>query len=269
MEKVKHLAAGVLVLLVLSLVGAAPPASAKICSKAGTGAGCAGSHGSVYGGVPPGALSAKLAAGKTFTLTSGFIQVTCAESSLAGELIGESGKGFISGLTLGACHSNADTSANSCSVEASASTAAPWTLQATPGTAPNGTMAIEGLTTTFTCKVFGSNTTCRYKAAKTEASVTGGETATLALSGASVAKEEVSSGFCSATASLDATFSVTTPDSLYLTTVNGSSAICSKAGTGAGCAGSHGSVYGGVPTGVLSAKLAAGKTFTLTSGFIQ
>lgn len=211
MEKMGQLLSAALALLVVCLLGAASPAAAEVCSKSGAGTACGTGHGSLYTGT----LSAQLAAGKKFSFTSGAVSVNCSESSLEGE-VGASGSGSLTWLIFANCPNNLG---STCSVASTASNTNRWPFVIKTGIAPSGAMQLEGFTTEFVCNVLGENRLCRYIAqgGKMELSVVGGETALLVWSHVPVEKEPVSDPWCSNTAIVEATYAITTPDSLYLT----------------------------------------------------
>ena len=204
---------------VMAFIGAGT-ASAKICSTAGVGAGCGVGHGSVY----TGPIHATLEAGEKAVLTSGFITVSCTESTVHGEITsGEETKGFLDAVTFGGCTAN---TGGACTANTSASAANHWPAKAFHGAkAPNGNLTVTNVTGSFTCTVFGSPVTCRYTASdagggkegKDEIIVTGGEPATINAITVALTKEEVSGGLCSNTATWSAKYWLTTPSSLFIT----------------------------------------------------
>jgi hypothetical protein len=208
----------------MALVGASSAsASGKICSTAGTGEACGGSHGKLYTGQIHAVLGNTTGtAEKHVVLTSGFIQVTCTESTLQGEVTAPGvGTGFITALTFGGCTAS---SGGACTANSSASAANKWHFTAVKSGKGdgNGTLVVKTVTGTFTCTVFGSPVTCRYSSAeaggKGEIDLFGSDTTPIAeATGVPLAKEEVSSGFCSATATWEGVYHVTTPTSLFVT----------------------------------------------------
>jgi len=200
----------------MALVGVGT-ASAKVCSTAGAGAACGGSHGSVY----TGAISASLTSGKNAVLTSGFITVTCTESSAGGSASGGASSpatGNLTSLTFGGCTAN---TGGSCTAKSSASAGNPWPATLTTGTAPNGTMTVTNVTGEFTCTVFGSPVTCRYVATDAggagEIVVKGGTPAEIIATSVKLTKEEVSNGLCSNTATWSGEYKISTPTNAFLT----------------------------------------------------
>jgi hypothetical protein len=216
--------AAIAALALMALVGASSAsASGKICSTSGTGEACAGSHGKLYTGPIHAVLTNTTGtAEKHVVLTSGFIQVTCTESTLQGEVTSAStGTGFITALTFSGCTAS---SGGSCTANSSASTANKWqfTAVASGKGDGNGTLVVKTVTGTFTCTVFGSPVTCRYSSAevggKGEIDLFGSHTTPIAeATGVPLAKEEVSSGFCSSTATWEGVYDITTPTSLFVT----------------------------------------------------
>jgi hypothetical protein len=208
-------------LAVMALVGATS-ASAKICSTSGTGLTCGGSHGKA---MTVGDVIEASVIGEA-RLTSGFINVTCGESKIVGKITstpeGASVGGQLTSVTFNDCHSNANTTTNSCTASTSASTANPWSVTATTSAAPNGNMSVGTVTGTFTCNAgFLGTPTCRYHAAsvpKEKLVITGSDTEPIIhAEGVSLTKEEVSSFGCSSTATWEATYKVTKPTSLFMT----------------------------------------------------
>jgi len=206
--------AAVAALAVMAVVGASS-ASAKVCSLAGTGTACGGSHGNEYTGEVVGKSG-------QVTLTSSFVRVTCA-SEVKGKVTknGSPAVGEITSLTFGTCHSNLNPTTNSCTASTTASTGTPYAASVATGVVPNGTMTVthSPITGTFTCNltnVFLGHPTCRYTTNSASLPVTGGAPA-IVHAEVSLAREEPSSGSCSATATWEGTYEVTKPTSLYLT----------------------------------------------------
>jgi hypothetical protein len=198
------------------LVGGTATASAsKVCSKSGTGSSCGAGHGNVY----TGALKAQLKAGTTLKWTSSFITITCLQSTMEGSITnGETGTGNVTSVAFGSCSNSFGTA---CTAKTTASTVNPWPVTTTTTKAPNGTAVVKGFTTSFSCTVLGSPVTCNYTSeeagSKGELVITGGETAQFDATNVPSVKEAGSSSACSATATSSAEYTITTPDSLYLT----------------------------------------------------
>jgi len=196
-------------------------ANAKVCSTAGKGAACAGSHGNVY----TGPIKASLIATTNTTevhavLQSQFTSVTCTNSTVEGEVTnGETGTGVINSLTFSGCHSGGS-STNNCTADTTASKTNTWPATGTASgkSDGNGSMDVSNVTGHFACVIFGSTVNCYYKAASTNVDVFGSDTTpTIEATAVSLEREEPSSGFCSASATWTARYSIETPTSLFLT----------------------------------------------------
>ncbi len=213
--------AAVAALALMAFVGASS-ASAKVCSTAGVGPACAGSHGNEYTGTIDASLIATTGTTEVHAvLTSGFIQVTCTSSTVQGSITNSAtGVGNITALTFGGCTNNIG---GACTANTSATAGAPWPAKAVTETAPNGRLEVENVTGTFTCSTnFFGNVTCRYKKGKVgaagEIKVFGSDTTpTIEASEVPLELEQTSSGFCSETAKWDGRYELTTPTSLFLT----------------------------------------------------
>jgi hypothetical protein len=211
--------AAVAAMALMAVVGASSAAaSAKVCSTQSggqAGAACTSPHGNEY---TTGKLVAETttAAGQKATLTSGFITVTC-DSKIEGEVT-HGGSGTITTLDFTDCHSNLNPATNSCTANIEG---APYAMTATSNTAtqsPNGTLDINSkVGGNFTC----SGEKCIYSAASAgtlgEIVVTGGETAIVHATKVPLTKQAGSGPLCSGTSNWDGTYTVETPDSLFLT----------------------------------------------------
>ncbi len=214
MKYVKMLGlAAVAALALMAVVGvSSAAASAKVCSTTGTGAACAAGHGTEY---TTQKFTGTTVETRTAVLLSGFNVVTC-HSHIEGEIT-HGGAGKITSLTFTNCINDSLFGA-SCTASSNASPTNPWNGTAVAEGGGNGRLEISSeVTGQFTCV----STNCRYKAAnagtKGEIKVTGGETATVTATKVPLALEQPSSESCSATATWSGTYSVTTPDSLWLT----------------------------------------------------
>jgi len=195
-------------------------ASAKLCSTSGTGAACTSGKEMTEGDL----IVAKNQG--VIQLTSGFIGVTCSESEVnvkAGKNTGTVTDATITKLTFADCHSNANTTTNSCTASTTASTASPWSGTDTPTGGGNGKLDVSNVTGSFTCNAFGSNTKCNYTAttvgngATPELVVTGSDTTPVVTASNVELKKEEGSGFlCSSTAIWEGTYHVTSPTSLWI-----------------------------------------------------
>jgi hypothetical protein len=206
MKYVKMLGLAAIAAMAIMAVMGAGTASAKVCSKSGSGHGaCAAGHGNVY----VGNFTATSAAGTTATLVSGFVTVHC-HSHVEGTINGTNTTGTVTSLTFSKCETSGG---SACTAASSASAGSPWTASTKTGTAPNGTLTVNNVTGEFTCL----GTTCKYKATTASAAVTGGETASVKATNVPLEKDTGSGFLCSNTATWSGTYSVSTPDSLYLT----------------------------------------------------
>lgn len=201
----------------LAFIGPAS-ATAKTCSAAGAGPACGGGHGNVYSG----AFAANLKSGTNRIWSSGFYSVFCSESTLEGEITnGEAGTGAVTGFRFGKC--SIPELSLSCTLTTPVSASNPWPISIAKTTAPNGQLAIEGFTLTIVC----GELKCTYSAAagsKGELVVTGGQTAVIDMTNVPLTKETGTSGCGNSTTFAPSFFeserleySVTTPDSLYVT----------------------------------------------------
>jgi hypothetical protein len=194
--------AAVAALALMALVGAGTASATIVCSASGTGTACAGSHGNQY----TGPISAELTTGKSAQLVSGFITVTCTESTAGGSVTGSTGAGSLTSLTFNSCTSGL----GACTAK---STGTPWAAQATTGTAPNGTMKVNNVAGEFTC----AGETCKYSAASATTEVKGGAPAEIVATKVPLSKAAGSGPFCSSTATWSGEYKITSPTSLYLT----------------------------------------------------
>jgi hypothetical protein len=214
MKKLSMFGLAAIAALALMAVIGASAASAKVCSTSGTGESCGTGHGNLY----TGKIVATLSTPSVARLVSGFITVTCGESTVEGEITNAStGTGDITKMTFGDCHSNLNTTSGSCTASTSASSTNKWPASVAVTTAPNGTMTVENITGTFVCNALGSTSTCHYEAAKASVAVNGGEPATVVATNVGLAREGTNSASCSASATWSGTYTVTTPTSIFIT----------------------------------------------------
>lgn len=215
MDYRKTLLIAALASLTILGVGSASASASKVCSQSGTGAACGSGHGNVY----TGALKGALKAGTALKWTSAFITITCSGSTIGGSITnGETGTGNVTSVAFSSC---LDSFGTTCTASTTASTTNPWPVTTTTTKAPDGTAVVKGFTTSFTCPVFGSPVTCHYNSPEAgsagELVLTGGETAQFDATNVPSVKETGSASLCSETATSSAEYTVTTPDSLYLT----------------------------------------------------
>jgi hypothetical protein len=206
-----------LVLAALAAIGVVvPSASAKVCSAAGAGEACGGTHGSVYSGTMEGSLKSGTSATLTATNAEGksVSTVTCVSSSVRGSVTGSTAIGSITSVAFANCSSSV--CPNGITASTTASLSNPWPASATTGTAPNGTLTVEKLEGEFVCSTIIGSVTCRYSASSASGTVTGGSPATVGLP-VGLAKISGPEAVCGSKADWTGTYTVTTPGSVYLT----------------------------------------------------
>jgi hypothetical protein len=206
MKHLKILGLAAVAALALMAIGAGSASAAKVCSTAGTGAAC--TSGKVL------AANTAIDASGSAELTSTFDNVKCTESTVAGKITnGETGTGDIESMTFTSC---TDSFGSKCTANTNASAANPWSATTTATGGGSGTMTVNNVTGSFTCPVFGVNTTCIYSAASATTTVTGGEPAKVTASKVALTREAGSGGACSEKATWTGTYTVTSPTSLWL-----------------------------------------------------
>jgi len=204
--------AAIAALALMAVVGAGSASAATVCSLAGTGTSCGGSHGFHYTGT----MHAATEAGKPAELQSGFDNVKCDSTVHVVEVTTE-GTGFVDDLTFTNC---VDSFGHTCTAKSNASTTNKWHAQATTGTAPNGTLTVKNVNGQFTCPnplKPSEMVTCIYAAESASATVTGGAPAKVTATKVALTKQPGSGASCSSTATWSGAYSVSTPSSLYLT----------------------------------------------------
>lgn len=128
------------------------------------------------------------------------------------------GTGQITKLTATGCTSVI--SNLPCTFATSASVGNPWHLTATAdaGTSGSGQWHISNVTTAYTCKVFSFDRTCTYEASTATAHFFGSDsTPTIEMTGVALSKENPSDALCSATATVEGRYELTTPTSMWVT----------------------------------------------------
>lgn len=153
------------------------------------------------------AIKAQLVAGTKSTMTSGFVNISCTESTISGKTTNEGGAGAVTGSISSVTWKGCTSGLGACTASALNT---PWPAEVT-GSGGNGTMSISGAGGKFTC----GGTTCEYSASKASVSVSGGNPATIKASNISFSK--VGGGFlCSSTASWSGTYEATAPKPLFI-----------------------------------------------------
>lgn len=187
----------------MAFLGAGTASATKLCSV--NSAPCPA--GNTYGKGT--AIKAQLVPGTKSTMASGFVTVTCTESSMSGKTTSEGGGagvavgGEISSVTWKNCTSGL----GSCTAS---SLFTPWSAEVT-GSGGSGTMSVSNAGGKFTC----GGVTCEYKASKASVSVTGGSPAKVKASGVSFSKVG-GSVFCSSSASWTSEYEATSPNPLFV-----------------------------------------------------
>ncbi len=152
-------------------------------------------------------IKAQLVPGTTSTMSSGFVNITCTESTISGKTTSEGGAGAVKGEITSVTWKNCTSGLGACTASALNT---PWSAEVT-GSGGNGTMSISGAGGKFTC----GGTTCEYSTSKSSVSVSGGNPATIKASNISFSK--IGGGFlCSSTASWSGTYEATAPKPLFI-----------------------------------------------------
>lgn len=153
------------------------------------------------------AIKAQLVAGTNSTMASGFVNISCSESTISGKTTNEGGAGAVTGTISSVTWKGCTSGLGACTASALNT---PWSAEVT-GSGGNGTMSISGAGGKFTC----GGTTCEYSASKASVSVSGGNPATIKASSISFSK--IGGGFlCSSTASWSGTYEATAPKPLFI-----------------------------------------------------
>jgi hypothetical protein len=202
MRNIKMLGLGLLAAMAaMAFLGAGTASATKLCSV--NTSPCPA--GSTYGKGT--AIKAQLVAGTTSTMSSGFVNITCTESTISGKTTSEGGAGAVKGEITSVTWKNCTSGLGACTASALNT---PWPAEVT-GSGGNGTMSISGAGGKFTC----GGTTCEYSTSKSSVSVSGGNPATIKASNISFSK--IGGGFlCSSTASWSGTYEATAPKPLFI-----------------------------------------------------
>jgi hypothetical protein len=153
------------------------------------------------------AIKTQLVPGASSTMSSGFVNITCSESTMSGKTTSEGGSGAVLGEISSATWKGCTSSLGSCTAS---SLKTPWPAEVT-GSGGNGTLSVQHPGAKFTC----GGTTCEYEASKASLSVTGGNPAKAKASNISLSK--IGGGFlCSSTASWSGEYEVTSPKPLFI-----------------------------------------------------
>lgn len=153
------------------------------------------------------AIKTQLVPGTKSTMSSGFVTVTCSESTLGGKTTSEGGSGAVTGEISSATWKSCTSSLGSCTAS---SLKTPWPAEVT-GSGGNGTLSVQHPGAKFTC----GGTTCEYEASKASISVSGGNPARAKASNISFSK--IGGSFlCSSTSSWSGEYEVTSPNPLFI-----------------------------------------------------
>lgn len=189
------------VLAAMAIMGAGTASATKLCSV--NTSPCPAGNTYAKGT----AIKAQLVPGTTSTMNSGFVNISCTESTISGKTTNEGGAGAVTGTISSVTWKGCTSGLGACTASALNT---PWSAEVT-GSGGNGTMSISGAGGKFTC----GGTTCEYAASKASVSVSGGNPATIKASSISFTK--TGGGFlCSSTASWSGTYEATAPKPLFI-----------------------------------------------------
>lgn len=182
-------------------LGAATASATKLCSV--NTSPCPA--GNTYGKGT--SIKTQLVTGTKSVMSSGFVTITCTESTMSGKTTSEGGAGAVTGEISSVTWKNCTSGLGSCTTSALKT---PWSAEIS-GSGGNGTMSVKGAAGKFTC----GGTTCEYEASKASLSVSGGNPARAKASNVSFSK--IGGGFlCSSTASWTSEYEVTAPKPLFV-----------------------------------------------------
>lgn len=153
------------------------------------------------------AIKTQLVAGTKSVMSSGFVTITCSESTMSGKTTTAGGSGAVLGEISSVTWKSCTSSLGSCTTSALNT---PWPAEVT-GSGGNGTMTVSKPGGKFTC----GGTTCEYEGSKASVSISGGNPARAKASNVSFSK--IGGSFlCSSTASWSAEYEVTSPKPLFI-----------------------------------------------------
>jgi hypothetical protein len=201
MKYLKMLGLVAVLVMAMAAFGAGTASATKLCSV--NTSPCPA--GNTYGKGT--AIKTQLVPGATSTMSSGFVNITCTESTMSGKTTSEGGSGAVLGEISSATWKGCTSSLGSCTASALKT---PWPAEVT-GSGGNGTLSVQHPGAKFTC----GGTTCEYEASKASLSVSGGNPAKAKASNISLSK--IGGGFlCSSTASWSGEYEVTSPKPLFI-----------------------------------------------------
>jgi hypothetical protein len=182
-------------------LGAGTASATKLCSVNTSPCPAGNTYGSGT------AIKTQLVAGTKSVMSSGFVTVTCSESTMSGKTTSAGGSGAVLGEISSATWKSCTSSLGSCTTSALKT---PWPAEVT-GSGGNGTMTVQHPGGKFTC----GGTTCEYEGSKASLSVSGGNPARAKASNVSFSK--IGGSFlCSSTSSWTAEYEVTSPNPLFI-----------------------------------------------------
>jgi hypothetical protein len=207
--------AAVLASVIVALL--ASPAAAKVCSSAGSGEACAGTHGQTYTGALEASLKTSTSATFTFTNSQGGTvgTWTCTSSTIKGSINGGTGAGNISSFTFSSCSSAA--CPNGVTMSTTAGSTNLWPTQATTGTPPGGTFSIEKIGIHTICGTILGTVPCDFTTAKTSMNLSGGAPAHVTATNWPLTKTAGNEATCGTKADFSGTYVFSSPTTLYLT----------------------------------------------------
>ncbi|HEV2791888.1 MAG TPA: hypothetical protein VGV69_11370 [Solirubrobacterales bacterium] len=153
------------------------------------------------------AIKAQLVSGGKSVMSSGFVTITCTESTMSGKTTSDGGAGSVTGSISSVTWKNCTSGLGACTASALNT---PWPAEVS-GSGGNGSMSITKAGGKFTC----GGTTCEYEASKASVSVSGGNPARIKAGNVSFSK--IGGGFlCSSTASWSSEYEATAPKPLFV-----------------------------------------------------
>lgn len=185
----------------MAVMGAGTASATKLCSV--NSSPCPA--GNTYGKGT--SIKTQLVAGTKSVMSSGFVTISCTESSMNGKTTSEGGAGAVTGDISSVTWKNCTSGLGSCTAS---SLNTPWAAEIT-GSGGSGTLSVKNAGGKFTC----GGVTCEYEASKASVSVTGGNPAKAKASSVSFSK--IGGSFlCSSSASWTSEYEVTSPKPLFI-----------------------------------------------------
>jgi hypothetical protein len=195
--------AAVAAVAAMAFIGAGTASATRICSTNTLPCG------SILGSGTP--IKAELTGGNEAVLTSGFAVVKCKTSVISGETTSAGGG---AGVAVLGTITSASWSNCACNLGGTVTTAAenlPWSAELNWTSEMNGTMKVANPQGSFVC----AGTKCIYGATSVSTTVTGGAPAIVTAS-VTLERKAGSGALCSATATWKGTYTVTSPNPLWV-----------------------------------------------------